>query len=178
MRTYESLLLDGPKLPQLNYNLVGRLDHLCCNAREFITALSTQSSRDLCQRAFRFDRSGTAEMFGMISACACLPKMVGALKNMIFQFAKHIPHRSNSVAFVQSKAPLKIHSRDVDVAQCWDRGKDTFHFNFAAGNGALLAGVNTDRGAGDLHAAPQTSPCWTWARSGARRCAPLFLRAA
>ena len=174
MRAYKRLLFDGLKLLQLIHNLVGRLDHLSCNARQFITALSTNSFRYFCQWTLRFGRCGTAEMLGMISACACLPKMVCAFKNLFFQFAKHIPHRSNSVAVAQSKAPLKIHSRDVSVAQHRTGRKDNFHFNFAAGNGALLAGVNTDRGAGDLHAAPQTSSCWTWARSDARRCAPLF----
>lgn len=45
----------------------------------------------------------------------------------------------------------------------------------AAGSGALLADDNTDRGAGDLRAAPtSTTPCWTWARGGFVRHVPLF----
>lgn len=45
----------------------------------------------------------------------------------------------------------------------------------AAGFGALLADDNTDRGAGDLQAAPtSTTPCWTWARGGVVRHVPLF----
>lgn len=44
----------------------------------------------------------------------------------------------------------------------------------AAGVGELLAEDTTDGGAGDLHAAPTTPPCGTWARDGECNYAPLF----
>jgi hypothetical protein len=44
----------------------------------------------------------------------------------------------------------------------------------AAGVGERLAEDTTDGGAGDLHAAPTTPPCGTWARDGKCDYAPLF----